>query len=95
MNGWLLVCVLVLLLTVLVGLWRVAVGPRPADRMLAAQLMGTTGVALLLVLAQVMQVPAFQDVALVLALLAMVASLAFVRQRGLTDPGGQEAADDR
>lgn len=34
------------------GLVRIARGPTPADRMLAAQLFGTTGVAVLLLLAQ-------------------------------------------
>ncbi|MFP4155813.1 MAG: monovalent cation/H+ antiporter complex subunit F [Halothiobacillaceae bacterium] len=89
MNAWLLACVLVLVVTILVGLWRVAVGPRQADRMLAAQLMGTTGVAILLLLGQVSGNRALQDVALVLALVSMVASVAFVRQRGLSGSRGE------
>ena len=40
-----------LLLTLLVGLWRVLLGPGRVDRLLAVQLFGTTGTALLLVLA--------------------------------------------
>lgn len=67
-----------LLLTLLLGLVRIWQGPRPADRILAAQLFGTTGVAVLLVLATVQEMPALRDVALVLALLAVLATAAFV-----------------
>jgi multicomponent Na+:H+ antiporter subunit F len=71
---------LFLLLNVLVGLVRVLLGPTPADRMLAAQLFGTTGVAIMLLLAQALRAPALRDVALVLALLSAVAVAAFVRR---------------
>ena len=67
-----------LLLNILVGLVRVLRGPTPADRMLAAQLFGTTGVAILLLLSQALAAPAIVDVALVLALLAAVAAAVFV-----------------
>lgn len=67
-----------LLLTLLLGLVRIWQGPRPADRILAAQLFGTTGVAVLLVLATVQEMPSLRDVALVLALLAVLATAAFV-----------------
>lgn len=69
-----------LLLTLAGGMARVLIGPRPADRMLAAQLFGTTGVAILLLLAQGLGQPALRDVALVFALLAGVAAVAFVRR---------------
>ncbi len=69
-----------LLLNVLAGLIRVLRGPTPADRMLSAQLFGTTGVATLLLLAQALSAPALRDVALVLALLSAVAMVAFVRR---------------
>jgi len=76
---WLLEAVAVLLLvTLALGLIRIWRGPTIADRMLAAQLFGTTGVGLLLVLAELQQLPALRDVALVLALLAVMAVLAFV-----------------
>ena len=67
-----------LLLNILFGLIRVLRGPTPADRMLAAQLFGTTGVAILLLLSQALAVPAIVDVALVLALLGAVAAVVFV-----------------
>jgi multicomponent Na+:H+ antiporter subunit F len=64
---------LLLMATLLLGLVRVFRGPSSGDRMMAAQLMGTTGVGLLLLLQPVLGIPALVDVALVLALLAAVA----------------------
>lgn len=69
---------LLLLLTLVAGLWRVLRGPTPADRMLAAQLFSTTAVACILLLAQAFGQAALRDVALVFALLATVAAVAFV-----------------
>ncbi|WP_444815365.1 monovalent cation/H+ antiporter complex subunit F [Stutzerimonas frequens] len=68
-----------LLLTLLVGLWRVLLGPGRVDRLLAVQLFGTAGTALLLVLAQWQGAPALRDAALVLALLAAIVSAALVQ----------------
>ena len=68
-----------LLLTVLAGLWRVLRGPSRADRLVAVQLLGTAGTALLLVLAESQAQPALRDAALVLALLAAVLSAALVQ----------------
>ncbi|HSK86316.1 MAG TPA: monovalent cation/H+ antiporter complex subunit F [Rubrobacter sp.] len=88
MNGLYLGVSLFLLLNVLAGMGRVLRGPSPADRMLSAQLFGTTGVAMLLLLAQALSEPALRDVALVLALLSVVAVVAFVRRAWeRTDPG--------
>ena len=61
-----------LLLNLLVGMWRVLRGPTAADRMLAAQLFGTTAVAILLLLAEIYSITALVDVALLFALLAAV-----------------------
>lgn len=69
---------LALLGTLLGSVWRVFRGPQEEDRMLAGQLFGTTGVGMLLVLAARSEVPALRDVALVLALLAIVTVSAFV-----------------
>jgi len=66
------------LLNVLAGLVRVLRGPTVPDRMLAAQLFGTGGVAILILLANGMDMPALLDVALVFALLAAVSAVAFV-----------------
>jgi multicomponent Na+:H+ antiporter subunit F len=69
----------VLLAALLGGIVRIVRGPTRADRMLAAQLFGTTGVAILLVLAQATSAPALRDVALVFALLAALNAAVFVR----------------
>ncbi|BCR03573.1 hypothetical protein DESUT3_06420 [Desulfuromonas versatilis] len=71
---------LFLLVNIVVGLIRVLRGPTEADRMLAAQLFGSTGVALLMLLAAALQRPALLDVALVFALLSAIAAIAFVRR---------------
>lgn len=68
-----------LLLSVFAGMWRVLRGPTRADRLLAVQLFGTTGTAILLILAEHQNQPALRDAALVLALLAAVLSAALVQ----------------
>lgn len=75
---------LVLLASLPAGLVRIWRGPGIADRMLAAQLTGTTGIGLLVILAERLAMPALRDVALVFALLALLAVLAFVSR--LWDP---------
>ncbi|HKK50478.1 MAG TPA: monovalent cation/H+ antiporter complex subunit F [Myxococcota bacterium] len=69
-----------LLLTIGVALLRVVWGPTRSDRMLMAQLWGTGGVAILLLLSEASNAPVLEDVALVFALLASVVALAFVRR---------------
>jgi multicomponent Na+:H+ antiporter subunit F len=69
--------VLVLLMTLIAGLQRILRGPTRADRMLAAQLFGTAGVAILLVLSEATGAAGVRDVALVFALLAVVNVVAF------------------
>jgi multicomponent Na+:H+ antiporter subunit F len=80
MHDWNATLALFLLLNLVVGLARVWRGPTPADRMIASQLFGTTGVAILLLLAEASSVPALRDVALVIALLAAMATVVFVRR---------------
>jgi multicomponent Na+:H+ antiporter subunit F len=87
MNAFLAAAALILLLTLGAGLIRVLLGPTPSDRLMAAQLMGTTGIAILLLLAPVVRVPALVDVALVFALLAAVAVAAFTRRHQTTRDG--------
>ncbi len=86
MNLFYLAAALFLLGTILLGLVRVLRGPGSGDRMLAAQLFGTTGVTILLLLSLALDASALVDVALVFALLAVVAAVAFVRQHGLPEP---------
>ena len=75
------VALLGLMLSLSLGLLRALIGPSAGDRMLAAQLLGTTGVGILLLLGVLLDQAALIDVALVLALLAAVAVAAFTGQR--------------
>jgi multicomponent Na+:H+ antiporter subunit F len=88
--NWLDIFALVIAANLVIGFVRILRGPRPADRMLSAQLFGTLGVALLLVLAETQAMPALRDVALVFALLALLAVVVFVRRIAR----GAEAAGD-
>ena len=72
--------VLVLVSTAL-GLLRLLRGPGDSERMMAAQLLGTGGIAALL-LGSTISDPAIADAALTLALLAAFASVAFVKYGG-------------
>lgn len=93
MSGWLLTLATLLLASIGAALWRVARGPAAADRMMATQLAGTGGVATLLLLAAAGNNWAIADVALVLALLAALAAVAFVkaaRGDGQGDPEWEE-----
>jgi multicomponent Na+:H+ antiporter subunit F len=80
MTDFLVAVAAFLALNVGAGLLRVIRGPSPADRMIAAQLFGTTGVAILLLLADAAETPGLRVVALVFALLAVVVSVAFVKR---------------
>lgn len=91
MNELLLGIGAFLLLNLAAGLWRVMRGPTAADRMIAAQLFGTTAVTVLLLLAEGMAQPALRDVALVFALLAAVAAVAFVQR--VWSRGGGHGSD--
>ncbi|MBP1152069.1 MULTISPECIES: monovalent cation/H+ antiporter complex subunit F [Methylocaldum] len=80
-----------LLLNIAAGLLRIVRGPTSADRMLAAQLFGTTGVAVLLLLAEAQNLPALRDVALTFVLLAVLATVAFVRRFSDRSDGDDES----
>lgn len=71
---------LILLPAIAVGMVRILRGPTAADRMLTAQLFGTCGVAILLLLSAGMSNPVLLDIALVFALLAALATLTFIRR---------------
>lgn len=78
MTSVLLGVAVVLALTLFAGLVRALRGPRPADRLTAALLVGTTGAALLVVLSAATGVAALRDVALVLVVLASLVVVVFV-----------------
>jgi multicomponent Na+:H+ antiporter subunit F len=81
-GGFFMGAALFLLLNVVAGMARVLRGPTTADRMLALQLFGTTGVAILVLLAEGLGRPDLRNVAFVFALLAVLAMVAFVRPAG-------------
>ena len=78
MNELLLAASGLILLAVAIGLALVLRGPGDVERLMALQLLGTGGIAALLVIAYATNVPGVDDVALGLALLAAFAAIAFV-----------------
>jgi multicomponent Na+:H+ antiporter subunit F len=86
---WLTTLATLLLLSLAGALWRVWRGPEPADRMMAAQLVGTGGVGVVLLLAAATDWGMI-DVALVLALLAAFAAVAFVKAQSADGAGDPE-----
>ena len=92
MAEFLLAAAVFLLATVALGLARIVRGPSDADRMMSAQLLGTGGVAVLLLAGSAAGTPASVDVALILALLAAFASVAFVEERHSPDIGRDKEA---
>jgi multicomponent Na+:H+ antiporter subunit F len=89
MNELLLAAAGLILFTVAVGLARVLRGSE-VERLMAVQLLGTGGIAALLLIANATSVPGVEDVALGLALLAAFATIAFVNLLD-ADQGDSEA----
>ena len=81
------------LATVALGLVRVLRGPADADRMMAAQLLGSGGIAALLLLGAAAGVDSVIDLSLALALLAAFATVAFVKFAA-SPPSGEAGPDD-
>lgn len=76
----------VLLLVAATGAWRILQGPSGAERALGIQLVSTSTVGFLVVIAEVQDEPALRDVALVLALFSAVVIAALAqRLRGTGD----------
>jgi multicomponent Na+:H+ antiporter subunit F len=78
MSSALLAAAGVILVTVGAGLARILYGPGEVDRMMSVQLLGTGGIAALLLVAAATDVAGVENVALGLALLSSFASVAFV-----------------
>lgn len=83
------------LLSVGVSLIRTFRGPMAIDRIMGAQLAGTGGTAVLLLLAMASGNRAVVDVALVLALLAVFAAVGFVKATTPDGAGDPEEEDPR
>jgi len=81
------------LLMVALGLLRILRGPSDVERMMAAQLLGTGGIASLLLLGAAIDAPAAVDVALTLALLTTFAAIAFVKKGTSRSPDVPEPTD--
>lgn len=93
MTEFLITALGLILAMLALGLVRVLRGPGDADRIMAAQLIGTCGIAALLLAGAVADMAAAVDVALVLALLATFASAAFAgaaREFARSPPGTEE-----
>jgi multicomponent Na+:H+ antiporter subunit F len=91
MNSVLLVAAGFILMMVAAGLVRALRGPGDVDRMMAVQLLGTGGIASLLLIASATTVAGVEDVALGLALLSAFASIAFVNSAETDGPEASEA----
>lgn len=79
-QNFYLLMALFLFLNILAGLFRVFIGPTKADRMLAAQLFGTTGTAICLLLAEALHMDGVRDTALIFVILSVMTVIAFVRR---------------
>jgi multicomponent Na+:H+ antiporter subunit F len=75
------------------GLIRILGSESEADRVMAAQLIGTGGIASLLLLAVATEMPSIADVALMLALLAAFVSMAFVRSASGAETPARDGTD--
>jgi multicomponent Na+:H+ antiporter subunit F len=78
MDSFLFLIASFILAMVAVGLIIILQRPAEVDRIMAAQLLGTGGVAILLIMAIATEVPSIVDVALMLALFAAFVTVAFV-----------------
>ncbi len=79
MTAFLLLVAATLLVSLGGGMYQALRGPTRGDRMLVIQLLGTGAVAVLILMAEATNDPALVDIALVLALLAAITIVAFVR----------------
>ncbi|WP_027469797.1 monovalent cation/H+ antiporter complex subunit F [Deefgea rivuli] len=79
MNEFLMGAACLVLLFTALSLLRLLRRPSDLDRILSAQLIGTGGVAILLLIGAASDEPAAIDVALTFALLAALAAIAFVK----------------
>ena len=80
MYEFLLASAVIIIATVAAGLARVLRGPGDAERIMAAQLLGTGAVAALLLFGAAAGSGSAVDLALTLALLAAFAAIAFVKK---------------
>jgi multicomponent Na+:H+ antiporter subunit F len=79
MDVFFIIVIAFLLLNIALGLFRVWRGPTVADRLLTTQLFGTTGMAILLVLAGYLKDLTLLNVAITFNVLAILLVISFVQ----------------
>ncbi len=89
MADFLMGAALFIALTTALGMVRLLRGPGAVDRMMAAQLLGTSGAAICLLLSFASDFSALVDVALTLALLAALAAATMSLKADGTARGGK------
>jgi multicomponent Na+:H+ antiporter subunit F len=97
MTEFLLAAAAFVLGTVVLGLVRILSGPGDTDRLLAVELLGTGGVAALLLIGVATGEPGIASLALLIALLAAFATVGFVTgavPRDAAEPEPEHAARD-
>ena len=94
-TNFLLAAAAFVLLMVAIGLARILYGPADVDRILSVQLIGSGGVAVLLLLSVGVKLPSIMDVALMLGLLATFVSVAFLRDAGDSSNTPANTTEDR
>ncbi len=71
--------IVILFICLILGMWRIHRGPDAIDRILVAQLLGTSCVAILVLNTALSPIHTSIDAALVFALLSAIAAIAFLQ----------------
>ena len=94
-TDFLLLAAAFVLLMVAIGLARILYGPADVDRILSVQLIGSGGVAVLLLLSVGMNLPPVMDVALMVGLLATFLAVTFLRDAANSSGVSPSATEKR
>ena len=79
MEIFMLITVLLMSICLVVGFYRVIAGPTRSDSLLAVQFSSTVAIGILLLLSVTSSLPYLIDIAMVIAILGLPATLAFTR----------------
>jgi len=90
------IVIVILLLCLIIGLIRVLAGPDNANRMLAAQLFGSIGITIIVVLSVLQANEVIANVALVCTLLASITIIAFLKlaEQPIDNPSATPTSDE-
>lgn len=94
LNGAILVSFVLIAVSLAIAFVRLTLGPTLADRVVALDMMTTLIIAVCGVVAVQTAVTAFLDVAIVLALVGFLATVALARYAERRDPMNEAQADD-